>query len=74
MNLIPRFYDVTEGEVLVDGRNVQEYTYEGLRGKIGVVPQKAVLFSGTIRENLRWGKRMPQTEELYAALENRPGP
>lgn len=73
VNLIPRFYDVTEGEVLVDGRNVQEYTYEGLRGKIGVVPQKAVLFSGTIRENLRWGKEDATDEELYAALETAQG-
>lgn len=73
VNLIPRFYDATEGEVLVDGRNVQEYTYEGLRGKIGVVPQKAVLFSGTIRENLRWGKEDATDEELYAALETAQG-
>ena len=73
VNLIPRFYDVTEGEVLVDGRNVQEYTYEGLRGKVGVVPQKAVLFSGTIRENLRWGKEDATDEELYAALETAQG-
>lgn len=73
VNLIPRFYDVTEGEVLVDGRNVQEYTYEGLRGKIGAVPQKAVLFSGTIRENLRWGKEDATDEELYAALETAQG-
>ena len=73
VNLIPRFYDASEGEVLVDGRNVQEYTYEGLRGKIGVVPQKAVLFSGTIRENLRWGKEDATDEELYAALETAQG-
>lgn len=73
VNLIPRFYDATEGEVLVDGRNVQEYTYEGLRGKVGVVPQKAVLFSGTIRENLRWGKEDATDEELYAALETAQG-
>lgn len=73
VNLIPRFYDVSEGEVLVDGRNVQEYTYEGLRGKVGVVPQKAVLFSGTIRENLRWGKKDATDEELYAALETAQG-
>ena len=73
VNLIPRFYDATEGEVLVDGRNVQEYTYEGLRGKVGVVPQKAVLFSGTIRENLRWGKKDATDEELYAALETAQG-
>ena len=73
VNLIPRFYDVSEGEVLVDGLNVQKYTYEGLRGKVGVVPQKAVLFSGTIRENLRWGKEDATDEELYAALETAQG-
>ena len=73
VNLIPRFYDVSEGEVLVDGRNVQDYTYEGLRGKVGVVPQKAVLFSGTIRDNLQWGKKDASDEELYAALENAQG-
>ena len=73
VNLIPRFYDVSEGEVLVDGLNVQNYTYEGLRGKVGVVPQKAVLFSGTIRENLKWGKKDATDEELYAALETAQG-
>ena len=73
VNLIPRFYDVSKGEVLVDGRNVQDYTYEGLRGKVGVVPQKAVLFSGTIRENLQWGKKDASDEELYAALETAQG-
>lgn len=73
VNLIPRFYDVSEGQVLVDGLNVQDYTYEGLRGKVGVVPQKAVLFSGTIRENLQWGKKDASDEELYAALETAQG-
>ena len=73
VNLIPRFYDVSEGEVLVDGRNVQDYTYEGLRGKVGVAPQKAVLFSGTIRDNLQWGKKDASDEELYAALETAQG-
>ena len=73
VSLIPRFYDVSEGEVLVDGRNVQDYTYEGLRGKVGVVPQKAVLFSGTIRDNLQWGKKDASDEELYAALETAQG-
>ena len=73
VSLISRFYDVSEGEVLVDGRNVQDYTYEGLRSKVGVVPQKAVLFSGTIRENLQWGKKDATDEELYAALETAQG-
>ena len=57
VNLIPRFYDVSEGSVLVDGVDVREYEFQALRQKIGVVPQKAVLFSGTIRDNLRWGKK-----------------
>ncbi len=73
VNLIPRFYDSTEGTVLVDGLPVQQYTFEGLRSKIGVVPQKAVLFSGTIRENLKWGKKDATDEELYAALKTAQG-
>lgn len=73
INLIPRFYDSTEGTVLVDGLPVRQYTFEGLRSKIGVVPQKAVLFSGTIRENLKWGKKDATDEELYAALETAQG-
>ncbi len=73
VNLIPRFYDVSEGEVLVDGLNVRQFTYEGLRSKVGTVPQKAVLFSGTIRENLKWGKKDATDEELYAALETAQG-
>lgn len=55
INLIPRFYDATEGSVLVDGVPVEQYPLESLRRRIGVVPQKAVLFHGTIRENLLWG-------------------
>ena len=69
VNLIPRFYDATKGRVLVDGRDVKEYPLEELRGKIGMVLQKAVLFQGTIRENLRWGKADASDEELYRALE-----
>lgn len=69
VNLIPRFYDATKGRVLVDGRDVKEYPLEELRGKIGMVLQKAVLFQGTIRENLRWGKEDASDEELYRALE-----
>ncbi len=68
VNLIPRFYDVTGGEVLVDGVNVKQYTKSALRGKIGVVPQKAVLFKGTIRDNLRWGNANASDEELLAAV------
>lgn len=55
VQLLPRFYDVSKGEVLLEGKNVKEYPLEALRGKIGIVMQKAVLFHGSIRENLRWG-------------------
>jgi len=65
INLIPRFYDATGGEVLVDGRNVREYTQEALNNKIGFVPQKAVLFAGTVESNVRYGDngRAPATLE-----------
>ncbi len=69
VNLIPRFYDVSGGEVLVDGINVKEYPTGKLREKIGVVPQKSVLFKGTIRDNLKWGKADATEEELWEALE-----
>ena len=69
VNLIPRFYDATRGEVLVDGKNVRDYTLEELRAKVGVVLQKAVLFKGTIRENLKWGKNDATDEELWAAID-----
>jgi len=68
VNLIPRFYDVTEGEVLVDGVNVKDYTFDGLRSSIGVVPQKAVLFNGTIADNMRWGKVDATKEEMEKAI------
>lgn len=69
VNLIPRFYDVTAGEILVNGRNVKEYTLSELRNEIAVVPQKAVLFRGTIGENMRWGKKDATNEEIYKALD-----
>ena len=69
VNLIPRFYDASEGSVLVDGVDVREYTYQGLRGRIGVVPQKAVLFKGTLRENMLWGREDATDEEIYQALD-----
>ena len=69
VNLIPRFYDATKGRVLVDGRDVKEYPLKELRGKIGMVLQKSVLFQGTIRENLLWGNQDASDEELYRALE-----
>lgn len=69
VNLVPRFYDATEGEVLVDGVNVQEIPAAALRRRIGVVPQQAVLFRGSIRDNLRWGNDDADDEALWAALE-----
>lgn len=69
VNLIPRFYEAAAGCVKVDGMPVEEYTLDALRQKIGVVPQKAVLFKGTIRENLRMGKQDASDEELAKALE-----
>ena len=69
VNLIPRFYDATKGGVFVDRRNVKGYTKDALREKVGIVPQKAALFAGTIAENLRWGKKEASGEELWRALE-----
>lgn len=69
VHLIPRFYDVTRGEVLIQGKNVKEFSLEELRQKVGIVMQKAVLFQGTIRENLCWGKEDATDEELYQALD-----
>ena len=69
MNLIPRFYDVIRGRVEVDGRDVRDYPAGTLLDKIALVPQKAVLFEGTIRDNLRWGKADATDEELWQALE-----
>lgn len=66
VNLIPRLYDVTGGEVLVDGVNVKEYDLTALRDMIGVVLQKNVLFSGTIKENIRWGKKDATDDEIIA--------
>ena len=68
INLIPRFYDVREGSVVIDGRNVKEYRLDALRERIGIVPQKAVLFKGTIRDNIKWGKEDATDEEIYEAL------
>lgn len=69
INLIPRFYDVTGGEVLVDGVNVKKYKLSELRKKIGYAPQKALLFSGTIEENVCYGDDTPDSEKLNEALE-----
>ncbi|MEC0133275.1 MULTISPECIES: ABC transporter ATP-binding protein [Paenibacillus] len=67
VNLIPRFYDVVQGEVKVDGVDVRDYKLHQLREKIGIVPQKAVLFTGTIAENIRWGKEDATEEEIMQA-------
>lgn len=68
INLIPRFYDVTAGEVLVAGQNVRDYALETLRAKIGLVPQRSVLFRGTLRSNMQWGRPDATDDEIYAAL------
>ena len=69
VNLIPRFYDVTKGQILVNGENVKNYKIETLRKKIGVVPQKAVLFRGTIRDNMKMGNENATDAMIYRALE-----
>lgn len=68
VNMIPRFYDATAGTVSVDGIDVKNYKKEEIREKVGVVPQKAVLFKGTIRDNIRWGKQDATDEEIWQAL------
>lgn len=69
INLIPRFYDVSAGSVKIDGVDVRDYKFEALRDKIGVVPQKSVLFKGTIADNLRWGKGDATEVQMTKALE-----
>jgi ATP-binding cassette subfamily B protein len=69
INLIPRFFDVTSGEILIDGVNVKDIPLDTLNGKIGFVPQKAVLFSGTVADNLKFGKHDATPEEIEKALE-----
>ena len=69
-NLIPRFYDATQGQVLVCGEDVRQLRLQALRPSIGVVPQKALLFSGTIRDNLRWGNAQASDEDLWQALQD----
>ena len=69
INLIPRFYDATKGRVMIDGFNVKDYEISALREKVGIVPQKAVLFKGTIKENLLWGNENATAEDLEKALE-----
>ena len=69
VNLIPRFYDVTKGEIYIDGVNVKDYRIEALREKVGIVLQKAQLFKGTIRDNIRWGKKDATDTEIMEALD-----
>ena len=69
VNLIPRFYDATKGSVQIGGKDVREYSLEELRGKIGMVLQKAVLFKGTIRENMLWGNENATDDAIMQALE-----
>ncbi|MDE7186934.1 MAG: ABC transporter ATP-binding protein/permease [Lachnospiraceae bacterium] len=69
VNMIPRFYDATRGHVVIKGKDVREYSMEELRQMIGVVPQKAVLFQGTIRENMQWGKNNATDLEIWQAIE-----
>lgn len=68
VNLLPRFYDATQGEVLLDGINVKDYSFDELRQKIGMVPQKVVLFSGTLRENLKWAYEDATDKQIEKAL------
>lgn len=68
INLIPRFYNVTEGEILIDGVNIKDMPQHYLRSKIGLIPQKAVLFSGTIKENIKYGKKDATEDEINYAL------
>lgn len=68
INLMPRFFDVTEGEILLDGNNIKKYTFEALRKSICVVAQKSMLFKGTIRDNIKWGKKDASDEEIWKAL------
>lgn len=68
VNLIPRFYDTTKGTVKIKGKDVKEYNLSTLRGLMGIVPQKSVLFSGTLRENMQWRKPDATDEEIYRAI------
>ena len=68
VNLIPRFYDATSGEITLNGKLISEYTKESLRARVSVVPQRALLFSGTIADNLRWGNPNATDDELNAAI------
>lgn len=68
VNLLPRFYDITDGSIYLHGADIKEYDSEALRTRFGIVPQKAVLFHGTVRDNLKWGREDATDEELWEAL------
>ena len=69
VNLIPRFYDASDGQVLVDGVDVRDYSLAALRSKIGMVPQRSVLFKGTLRDNMKWGRLDASDQEIFRALD-----
>ena len=69
VNLIPRFYEASGGKVLIDGTDVKEYRLKELREKVGMVPQHASLFKGSLRDNMKWGRQNASDEEIYEALE-----
>lgn len=69
VNLIPRFYDISGGTLRIEGQDIEKYSLKELRGRIGIVPQRAVLFKGTIRDNMRWGKEDATDQEIWQALE-----
>lgn len=69
VNLIPRFYDVTAGRILIDGKDIRDLRQESLLGRIGIVPQETVLFSGTVRDNIRYGRPQASEEEVIAAAQ-----
>ena len=68
VNLVPRFYDTSEGNVFIDGANVKDYSFRQLRGKMGIVPQNAVLFAGTIKSNMLWGNKNASLDDIDKAL------
>lgn len=69
INLVPRFYDCTEGEVLIDGQNIKDYKFSALNNKLGYIPQKSLLFGGTVKENITYGKEDATDQEINNALE-----
>ncbi len=69
VHLLPRFYEVSEGRILLDGRDLKTYSAEEIRSRVGIVMQKAVLFKGTVRSNLAWGKKDASDEEMWQALQ-----